>query len=40
MSIYVQSHSGCTRTESLEGADNRHQVVEEGREVVVERGLN
>jgi hypothetical protein len=40
MYVYVQSHSGCTRTQSLAGADNRHQVVEEGREVVVERGLN
>jgi hypothetical protein len=40
MYVYMQSHSGCTRTQSLAGADNRHQVVEEGREVVVERGLN
>jgi hypothetical protein len=37
-SIYVQSHSGCTRTQSLEGVDNRYQVVEEGREVVVKKG--
>jgi hypothetical protein len=34
----VQSHSGCTRTQSLESADKGHQVVEEGREIVVERG--
>jgi hypothetical protein len=34
----VQSHSGCTRTQSLEGANKGHQVVEEGREVIVERG--
>jgi hypothetical protein len=34
----VQSHSGCTRTQSLAGANKRHQVVEEGRGVVVERG--
>jgi hypothetical protein len=27
-------------TQSLAGADNRHQVVEESREVVVESGLN
>jgi hypothetical protein len=36
----VQSHSGCTRTQSLAGANNIHQVVEEGREVVVEAGVN
>jgi hypothetical protein len=36
----VQSHSECTRTQSLEGADKSHQVVEEGgHEVVVEGGL-
>jgi hypothetical protein len=34
----VQSHSGCTRTQSLAGANKGHQVVEEGREIVVERG--
>jgi hypothetical protein len=34
-SVYVQSHSGCTRTQSLAGANKRHQVVEEGCEVVV-----
>jgi hypothetical protein len=35
-SIYAQSHSGCTRTQSLVGAKNkRHQVVEEGRKVIV-----
>jgi hypothetical protein len=34
----VQSHGGCTRTQSLAGASNRHQVVEEGREAVVEGG--
>jgi hypothetical protein len=34
----VQSHSGCTRTQSLASANKDHQVVEEGREVVVERG--
>jgi hypothetical protein len=35
----VQSRSGCTGTHSLAGANNRHHVVEEGREVVVEEGL-
>jgi hypothetical protein len=39
-SVYVQSHSGCIRMQSLAGADKRHQVVEEGHEVIVERGLN
>jgi hypothetical protein len=34
----VQSHSGCTRTQSLAGAHKKHQVVEEGREVVIEKG--
>jgi hypothetical protein len=34
----MQSHSGYTRTQSLAGANNIHQVVEEGHEVVVERG--
>jgi hypothetical protein len=34
----VQSHREYTRTQSLAGANNRRQVVEEGREVVVERG--
>jgi hypothetical protein len=34
----MQSHRGCTRTQSLAGEKNRHQVVEEGREVVVEGG--
>jgi hypothetical protein len=34
----MQSHSGCTRTQSLAGANKGHQVVEEGREVVVEGG--
>jgi hypothetical protein len=34
----VQSHSGCTRTQILAGANKDHQVVEEGREVIVERG--
>jgi hypothetical protein len=34
----VQSHSGCTRTQSLAGANNIHQVVEEGRGVVIEEG--
>jgi hypothetical protein len=34
----MQSHSGCTRTQSLAGANESHQVVEEGREVVIERG--
>jgi hypothetical protein len=34
----VQSHSGCTRTQSLDGAHKKHQVVEEGRGVVVEKG--
>jgi hypothetical protein len=36
----VQSHSRCTRTQSLAGANNIHQVVEEDREVVVEAGVN
>jgi hypothetical protein len=36
----VQSHSGCTRTQSLAGANDMHQVVEEGCEVVVETGVN
>jgi hypothetical protein len=40
-SINVQSHSGCTRTQSLAGANKRHQVVVGGCEVIVEkRGLN
>jgi hypothetical protein len=34
----VQSHSGCTKTQSLEGANKRHQVVEEGHGVVLEKG--
>jgi hypothetical protein len=34
-SVYVQSHSGCTRMQSLAGANKRHQVIKEGREVVV-----
>jgi hypothetical protein len=34
----VQSHSGCTRTQSLAGANKRHQVVEEGHKAVVKRG--
>jgi hypothetical protein len=36
----MQSHSGCIRTQSLADADKRHQVVEEGHEVVVERELS
>jgi hypothetical protein len=36
----MQSHSGCTRTQSLADADKKHQVIEEGHEVVVEGGLN
>jgi hypothetical protein len=40
MSIYVKSHGGCTRTQSLAGANKGHQVIEEGREVVIEKGLN
>jgi hypothetical protein len=36
----MQSHSGCTRTQSLEDANKGHQVIEEGREVVVEGGLS
>jgi hypothetical protein len=36
----VQSHSGCTRTQSLAGANERHQVVEEGHGIVVEKGAN
>jgi hypothetical protein len=39
MSVYVQSHSGCTRTHSLVGANKGHEVIEEGRGVV-ERGLS
>jgi hypothetical protein len=34
----MHSHSGCTRTQSLAGANKGHRVVEEGREIVVERG--
>jgi hypothetical protein len=34
----VQSLSGCTRTQSLVGANKGHQVVEGGREVFIERG--
>jgi hypothetical protein len=34
----MQSHSGCTRTQSLVDANKRHQVVEEGHEIVVEKG--
>jgi hypothetical protein len=34
----VQSHRWCTRTQSLVGANNIHQVVEEGRGVVIEGG--
>jgi hypothetical protein len=36
----VQSHSRWTRTRSLAGVEKRHQVVEEGRGVIVKRGLN
>jgi hypothetical protein len=36
----VQSHSGCTRTQSLAGADNIQQVLEEGCGVVVKAGVN
>jgi hypothetical protein len=36
----MQSHSGCTRTQSLAGVNKNHQVIEEGREVVVKKGLN
>jgi hypothetical protein len=36
----MQSHNGCTKTQILSGANNIHQVVEEGREVFVEGGLN
>jgi hypothetical protein len=36
----VQSHSGCTRTQSLVGANNIHQFVEEGREVVIKTRVN
>jgi hypothetical protein len=35
----VQSHSGCTRTQSLAGANKGYQIVEGGCGVVVERGL-
>jgi hypothetical protein len=34
----VQSHSGCTRTQSLAGASENHQVIEEGCEVVSKEG--
>jgi hypothetical protein len=40
MFVYVQSHNGRTRTQNLAGANKRHQVIEEVREVVVERRLN
>jgi hypothetical protein len=33
----MQSHSGCTRTQSPAGANKKHQVVEEGRTVIIER---
>jgi hypothetical protein len=36
----MQSHSECTRTQSLASANNKHQVVEEGRGVVVEGELS
>jgi hypothetical protein len=36
----VQSHSGCTWMQSLAGANNIHQVIEEGREVVVKMQVN
>jgi hypothetical protein len=35
----MKSHSKCTRTQSLAGANNIHQFIEEGRGVVVEGGL-
>jgi hypothetical protein len=35
----MQSHSGCTKMQSLAGAKEGYQVVEEGRGVVVVRGL-
>jgi hypothetical protein len=34
----MQSHSGCTKTQSLAGANKGHQVVEDGRIFVVEKG--
>jgi hypothetical protein len=39
MSVYVQSHNGCTKMQSLAGANKGHYVIEEGREVVVVRSL-
>jgi hypothetical protein len=33
----MPSHSGCTRTQSLAGANKRHQVIEEGHKVVIEK---
>jgi hypothetical protein len=36
----MQSHSKCTRMQSLTGANNIYQVVEEGHEVVIEAGVN
>jgi hypothetical protein len=34
----MQSHRGCIRTQSLAGANERHQVVEEGHGVIIKRG--
>jgi hypothetical protein len=34
----MKSHSGCTRTQSLAGANKGHQIVEEGRGVFIEKG--
>jgi hypothetical protein len=34
----MQSHSGCTRKQSLAGANKDHQVVEEGHGVIIEKG--
>jgi hypothetical protein len=39
MSVYMQNHSRCTRMQSLVGANKRHQVVEEGRRIVIVWGL-
>jgi hypothetical protein len=34
----MQSHRRCIRTQNLAGANKGHQVVEEGREVIIEKG--
>jgi hypothetical protein len=34
----MQSHSGCTRMQSLAGANEGDQIVEVGHEVIIDRG--